>query len=42
MRIEANDVAAIVKPAGLSLNRTIELPPYHCGAVLSKRGERNE
>jgi ubiquinone/menaquinone biosynthesis C-methylase UbiE len=42
MRIEANDVAAIVKPAGLSLNRTIELPPHHYGAVLFKRGERNE
>jgi SAM-dependent methyltransferase len=40
MRIEASDVAAIVKPAGLSLNRTIELPPYHYGAVLSKRRER--
>jgi ubiquinone/menaquinone biosynthesis C-methylase UbiE len=42
MRIEANDVAAIVKRAGLSLNRTIELPPYHYGIVLSKKGERNE
>ena len=42
MRIEANDVAAIVKPAGLSLNRTIELPPYHYGIVLSKEGGRNE
>jgi SAM-dependent methyltransferase len=42
MRIEANDVAAIVKPAGLSLNRTIELPPYHYGIVLSKKGGRTE
>jgi len=42
MRIEANDVAAIVKPAGLALNRTIELPPYHYGIVLSKKGGRNE
>jgi ubiquinone/menaquinone biosynthesis C-methylase UbiE len=42
MRIEANDVAAIVKRAGLSLNRTIELPPYHYGIVLSKEGGRNE
>ena len=40
MRIEANDVAAIVKRAGLSLNRTIELPPYHYGIVLSKEGGR--
>jgi SAM-dependent methyltransferase len=42
MRIEANDVAAIVKRAGLSPNRTIELPPYHYGIVLSKEGGRNE
>jgi len=42
MRIEANDLAAIVKRAGLSLNRTIELPPYHYGIVLSKEGGRNE
>ena len=40
MRIEANDVAAIVKRVGLSLNRTIELPPYHYGIVLSKEGGR--
>ena len=40
MRIEANDMAAIVKPAGLALNRTIELPPYHYGIVLSKEGGR--
>ena len=40
MRIEPNDVAAIVKRAGLSLNRTIELPPYHYGIVLSKEGGR--
>ena len=38
MRIEANDVAAIVKPAGLSLNRTVELPPYHYGVVFQKGG----
>jgi SAM-dependent methyltransferase len=42
MRIEADDVAAIVKPAGLSLKHTIELPPFHYGIVLSKRGGRNE
>jgi ubiquinone/menaquinone biosynthesis C-methylase UbiE len=42
MRIEADDVAAIVKPVGLSLNRTIELPPHHYGIVLSKKGEGNE
>jgi ubiquinone/menaquinone biosynthesis C-methylase UbiE len=38
MRIEAHDVAAIVKPACLSLNRTIELRPYHYGAVFRKEG----
>jgi SAM-dependent methyltransferase len=37
MRIEADDVAAIVKPAGLPVNRTIELPPYHYGVVLQRR-----
>jgi SAM-dependent methyltransferase len=39
MRIEAHDVAAIVKPAGLLVNRTIELPPYHYGVVLRRRNE---
>jgi SAM-dependent methyltransferase len=38
MRIEANDVAAIVQPAGLLLNRTVELPPYHYGVVFHKGG----
>jgi ubiquinone/menaquinone biosynthesis C-methylase UbiE len=37
MRIEAHEVAAIVKPAGLLLNLTVELPPYHYGAVFQKR-----
>jgi SAM-dependent methyltransferase len=41
MRIEADDVAAIVRPAGFRLNRTIELPPYHYGVVFHKGG-RNE
>lgn len=36
MRIEARDVATLVKPAGLALNRTVELPPYHYGAVFTK------
>jgi ubiquinone/menaquinone biosynthesis C-methylase UbiE len=38
MRIEANDVAAIVRPACLLLNRTVELPPYHYGVVFYKGG----
>ena len=36
MRIEADDVAAIVRAAGLVLNRTVELPPYHYGAIFQK------
>jgi ubiquinone/menaquinone biosynthesis C-methylase UbiE len=39
MRIEARDVALIVKPAGLLLNRTVELPPYHYGAIFVKEEE---
>lgn len=39
MRIEAGEVAAIVKPAGLLLNRTVELLPYHYGAVFERVGE---
>jgi len=38
MRIEANDVAAIVQPAGLLPNRIVELPPYHYGVVFQKGG----
>jgi ubiquinone/menaquinone biosynthesis C-methylase UbiE len=37
MRIEASDVTAIVEPAGLLLNRAVELPPYHYGVVLRTR-----
>ena len=39
MRIEADDVTAIVKPAGLLVYRTVELPPYHYGVVLRRRSE---
>jgi SAM-dependent methyltransferase len=39
MRIEANDVTAVVEPAGLLLNRAVELPPYHYGVVLRRRSE---
>ena len=38
MRIEADDVAAIVKPAGLLMNRAVELRPYHYGVVFQKGG----
>ena len=34
MRIEADEVVAIVKPAGLLLSRTVELFPYHYGVVF--------
>ncbi len=37
MRMEAKNVIEIVKPAGLTLNRCIELPPYHYGVVLGRR-----
>ena len=39
MRIEADEVAAIVKPSGLLLNRTVELLPYHYGAIFERGGE---
>jgi ubiquinone/menaquinone biosynthesis C-methylase UbiE len=39
MRMEADDVTAIVKSAELLLNRSIELPPYHYGVVLERRRE---
>jgi SAM-dependent methyltransferase len=39
MRIEAGDVTGIVKPAGLLVYRTVELPPYHYSVVLRRRSE---
>ncbi len=39
MRIEARDVAVLVQPAGLMLNRKVELPPYHYGAIFTKEDE---
>ena len=39
MRMEAEDVAAIVAPAGLAPSRTVELPPYHYGVILERRSE---
>ena len=39
MRMDPKDVAAVARPAGLSLERTIELPPYHYAAVLRSAGE---
>src|SRR5205823_2703887 len=34
MRMEPRDVAVIVEPAGLLLNRTVEFPPYHYRAMF--------
>ena len=42
MRIEARDVAVSVKPAGLLLNRTVELPPYHYAAIFTKHRAHGE
>jgi ubiquinone/menaquinone biosynthesis C-methylase UbiE len=39
MRMEVRDVTAVVVPGGLVLNRTVELPPYHYGAVFRRRCE---
>ena len=39
MRIEADEVVAIVGPAGLLPNRTVDLPPYHYGVVFERGGE---
>ena len=42
MRMDPKDVAAVARPAGLSLERTIELPPYHYAAVLRSGVGRNK
>ena len=40
MRMEPDDVATIVEPAGLFLNRMVDLPPFHYGVVFQRgRGE---
>ena len=39
LRMNIADVEAVVVPAGLVLNRAIELPPYHYGAVFERRCE---
>ncbi len=38
MRMEPEDVAAAVEPAGLTCARVVELPPYHYGAIFEKPG----
>jgi ubiquinone/menaquinone biosynthesis C-methylase UbiE len=37
MRMEADEVVAILTPASLVLNRTVELPPYHYGVVFRRK-----
>ena len=39
MQMEAREVAVVGKPAGRLLNRTVELLPYHYGAIFAKEGE---
>jgi ubiquinone/menaquinone biosynthesis C-methylase UbiE len=34
MRMEPSEVAATIKPVGLTLTEVIELPPYHYGAIF--------
>lgn len=34
MRMEPEDVAATIEQSGLKLERVIELPPYHYGAIF--------
>lgn len=38
LRMEPGDVVAIAAPAGLALEQTIELPPYHYAVVLKSTG----
>ena len=38
MRMEPDDVAAIVEPASLVLNRMVDLPHYHYGVVFQRGG----
>lgn len=36
MRMSPDDVRAVVEPAGYTLSRIVDLPPYHYGAVFTK------
>jgi SAM-dependent methyltransferase len=40
MRMSPDDVGKVVEPAGLPFEQTVELPPYHYGAVFRKSSER--
>ena len=37
LRMSPQDTIAEVEPAGFRLNRVVELPPYHYGAIFDKR-----
>jgi SAM-dependent methyltransferase len=37
LRMTPDEVAAIVVPAGFEQTRLVELPPYHYGAILTRR-----
>ena len=32
--MSADDVRAVVEPAGFTLDRVVELPPFHYGAIF--------
>ncbi len=38
MRMEPEDVAAAIAPSGFRLERIVELPPYHYGAIFVNAG----
>jgi SAM-dependent methyltransferase len=37
LRMEPDEVAAVVEPAGFERMRVVALPPYHYGAILTRR-----
>ncbi|MBV8650644.1 MAG: class I SAM-dependent methyltransferase [Alphaproteobacteria bacterium] len=37
LRMTPEEVAAVVEPAGYERTRVVELPPYHYGAILTRR-----
>jgi len=41
MRMSPQAVATLVEPAGFTLHRVVELPPYHYGAIFSASPAKN-
>ena len=39
MRISADQLGAVVAPAGFVLAEVVEIPPYHYGAIFSADGD---